>query len=159
MNRDAEAARVVRTYSDMIMRLCYSYLRSTADAEDVCQEVLLKLLARRKSIKNTDHEKAWVIRAACNRCKDLLKSGAYRLRADENEIADQDTPAPYFGPLTDALATLTPEQRLAIHLHYYEGYQAKEIAEMMSTTPDAVYQHLSRGRAQLRTQLQGAHHD
>ena len=39
-----EAERLVQTYSDMILRLSYTYLKSTQDAEDICQTVFLKLL-------------------------------------------------------------------------------------------------------------------
>jgi len=40
----AEAQRLVDTYSDLILRLSYTYLGSTADAQDICQTVFLKLL-------------------------------------------------------------------------------------------------------------------
>ena len=41
---DSEAERLVRTYADLILRLSYTYLKSTHDAEDICQNVLIKLL-------------------------------------------------------------------------------------------------------------------
>ena len=40
----AEAERLVETYSDLILRLSYTYLKSTEDAQDICQSVFLKLL-------------------------------------------------------------------------------------------------------------------
>lgn len=39
-----QAERLVNTYSDLILRLSYTYLKSTADAQDICQTVFLKLL-------------------------------------------------------------------------------------------------------------------
>ena len=71
-----EAERLVDTYSDMILRLCYTYLKNTQDAEDICQEVFLKLLTGRMSFTSAAHEKAWILRTASNACKDLLKSAA-----------------------------------------------------------------------------------
>ncbi|MEJ5998703.1 RNA polymerase sigma factor [Corynebacterium sp. H130] len=156
MNRQAEATRLVGEYSDLIVRLCHSYLQSTADAEDICQEVLLKALDNRQRFTSTEHEKAWIIRVTCNKCKDLLRSPARRLRAEEAEAVDK--PAPSYGPLTDAIATLPRDQRIAVYLHYYEGYRAAEIAEMLPSTPDAVYQILSRARATLRESLIGDRH-
>lgn len=42
-----EAERLVETYSDLVLRLSYSYLNQTQDAQDICQTVFLKLLERK----------------------------------------------------------------------------------------------------------------
>jgi len=74
-----EAERLVNAYSDLILRLSYTYLRSTQDGEDICQTVLLKLLTGDERFDSLEHEKAWIIRAAVNACKDELR--AFRRRA------------------------------------------------------------------------------
>lgn len=58
-----EPERLVDTYADTILRVCYTYLRSTQDAEDICQDVLLKVLQRPQRFFSADHERAWIIRA------------------------------------------------------------------------------------------------
>ena len=70
----AEAQRLVDTYSDLLLRLSYTYLGSTADAQDICQNVFLKLLQAPRSFTDSAHERAWIIRTAINLCKDHLKS-------------------------------------------------------------------------------------
>ena len=63
MKRDQqEAERLVNAYSDLILRLSYTYLRSTQDGEDVCQTVLLKLLTGEGEFQCPEHERAWVDR-------------------------------------------------------------------------------------------------
>ena len=64
-----EAERLVNTYSDLILRLSYTYLKSTQDGEDICQGVLLKLLTEGRTFDSPEHEKAWVVRTAINACK------------------------------------------------------------------------------------------
>ena len=64
----AEAERLVNTYSDLILRLSYTYLKSTHDAEDICQNVFLKLLTSGQTFDSPAHEKAWIIRTAANAC-------------------------------------------------------------------------------------------
>ena len=59
-----EAERLVNAYSDLILRLSYTYLKSTHDAEDICQTVFLKLLTGGQAFDSPAHEKAWIIRAA-----------------------------------------------------------------------------------------------
>lgn len=71
----ADAERLVQTYSDLILRLAYTYLKSTHDAEDICQNIFLKLLTGGHTFDSPAHEKAWIIRACrtgfrCARCGD-----------------------------------------------------------------------------------------
>ena len=70
----SEAERLVHTYSDLILRLSYTYLKSTYDAQDICQTIFLKLLQKPRRFDSEEHERAWIIRAAVNLCKDHLKS-------------------------------------------------------------------------------------
>ena len=71
---EQEAQRLVETYSDLILRLSYTYLNHTQDAQDICQTVFLKLWEKAPAFVSPDHERAWIIRTTANTCKDLLKS-------------------------------------------------------------------------------------
>ena len=70
---DRDPERLVRAYADLVLRVCYTYLRSTADAEDVCQDTLVKLLLREEPFHDPGHERAWVVRVAINACRNLLR--------------------------------------------------------------------------------------
>ena len=61
---EEQAERLVNTYSDLILRLSYTYLHSAQDAEDICQTVFLKCLTSGQVFESRDHEKAWIIRTA-----------------------------------------------------------------------------------------------
>nr|WP_317325819.1 sigma-70 family RNA polymerase sigma factor [uncultured Flavonifractor sp.] len=150
----AEAQRLVETYSDLILRLSFTYLGSTADAQDICQTVFLKLLQHPRSFESSEHERAWIIRAAINLCKDQLKS-SWRHTTVALEAAEQ-VPAPQAeeGSLLAALEALPPKYRTVIHLYYYEGYSAKEIAVLLGEKPATVFTRLDRGRQKLRTYLE-----
>lgn len=149
-----EAQRLVETYSDLILRVCYTYLKSTQDAEDICQETLLKLLYTNCSFVSPAHEKAWVIRTASNACKDLLKSAARTRTCALDACADQAAPAKAEGSsVLDAVQALPEEYREVIYLHYYEGYNLKEIGAMLAIPPATVGTRLARGRQRLRTIL------
>ncbi len=65
-----DAERLVQTYSDMILRLAYTYLKYTHDAEDICQTIFLKLLTGGHTFDSPAHEKAWILRTTANACKD-----------------------------------------------------------------------------------------
>lgn len=164
----SEPARLVTTYANLILRLSYTYLGSTHDAEDICQTVFLKILERRESFTSPEHERAWIIRATINLCKNLLCSAA-RSRSvgleAAGETVDERTPGIEEAYLhneesrtvLEAVAALPPNYRVAVFLHYYEGCSIGQIAQLTDQSESAVAAHLSRGRAKLRGMLRGDH--
>ncbi|MBS6218188.1 MAG: sigma-70 family RNA polymerase sigma factor [Clostridiales bacterium] len=149
-----EAERLVETYSDLVLRLSYTYLKSREDAKDICQTVFLKLLEKPRVFDSPEHEKAWIIRTAANACKDVLKSHWRRTRADLQEADGMACPQAEEGSLLAAVELLPPKYRAVIYLYYYEGYAAKEIAQMLGEHPATISTQLSRGRSRLRTLLE-----
>ncbi|MDO4269580.1 MAG: sigma-70 family RNA polymerase sigma factor [Eubacteriales bacterium] len=151
----AEAERLVETYSDLILRLSYTYLKSTHDAEDICQTVFLKLLTSGQTFESPAHEKAWIIRASANACKDALRSVFRRKTVGLEAAAQASAPETPDSAVLEAVAALPEKYREAIYLYYYEGYSVREIASMLGRSEAAVTAHLSRGRQKLRTTLGG----
>lgn len=74
MNPTERAEYLAETYADAILRLSYTYLKNTHDAQDVCQTVFVKLLTEPRDFESPAYERAYVLRMAANACKDLLKS-------------------------------------------------------------------------------------
>ena len=149
-----EAERLVETYADLILRLSYTYLKSTQDAEDICQNVFLKLLTSGQVFDSPGHEKAWIIRATANACKDELR--AFRRKAVGIEAAAA-APAPEApdSAVLDAVMELPQKYREAVYLHYFEGYSVRETARLLERSEAAVTTQLSRRRDKLRTLLGG----
>lgn len=154
---DSEAKRAVEAYSDLILRLSYTYLKSTHEAEDICQSVLIKLVVEGQTFESPEHERAWVVRATANACKDVLKSGRRRTSVALDAAAGAAAPEPPDSAVLDEVMALPQKYREAIYLHYYEGYSVREIAEMTGRSESAVAAHLSRGRGKLRGMLEGAY--
>ena len=148
-----EAERLVETYADLILRLSYTYLSHTQDAQDVCQTVFLKLLERAPVFAGPDHEKAWIIRTTVNTCKDLLKSH-WRKTTAPMEAAAVPAPEAEDGSLLAAVNLLPPKYRLVIYLYYFEGYSAQEIARLLGCPRTTVSTQLRRGREQLKPLLE-----
>ena len=151
---EQEAQRLVETYSDLILRLSYTYLNHTQDAQDICQTVFLKLWEKAPAFVSPDHERAWIIRTTANTCKDLLKSHWRKTTAPLEAAAAVPAPQPEEGSLLAAVNLLPPQYRAVIYLHYYEGYAAKEIAALLGKTPAAVASLLHRRRLRLKTLLE-----
>ena len=150
----AEAERLVETYSDLILRLSYTYLKSTEDAQDICQSVFLKLLQPPRSFGSPEHERAWIIRAAVNLCKDHLKSRWRRSTVGLEAAGEVPAPAAEEGSLLSAVELLPPKYRAVIYLYYYEGYNAREIGDLLGEKPATISTRLDRGRRRLRDLLE-----
>lgn len=150
----AEAERLVETYSDLILRLSYTYLKSTEDAQDICQSVFLKLLQPPRSFGSPEHERAWIIRAAVNLCKDHLKSRWRRSTVGLEAAGEVPAPAAEEGSLLSAVELLPPKYRAVIYLYYYEGYNAREIGDLLGEKPATIATRLDRGRRRLRDLLE-----
>lgn len=150
---EQQAQRLVELYSDRILRISYSYLKHTQDAEDICQTVFLKYLTVQPEFDSPEHEKAWIIRTAINACKDHLRSAFYRRTVPLEDAASVAAPAAGDSQLLDAMMALPKDYRIILHLFYYEEYSAQEIAHILGKSRSAVEQCLSRGRKKLRTNL------
>lgn len=150
----ADAERLVYTYSDLILRLSYTWLKSTYDAEDVCQTVFLKMLTGAYSFDSSEHEKAWVIRTAINACKDELRAFRRRSVGLESVAAAATVQIPVDETL-DVVMRLPQKYREVIYLYYYEGYSIRETASFLNRSESAVTAQLARGRKKLRGLLGG----
>lgn len=143
--------RLVREYSDMLLRLACSRLSSVSDAEDAVQEVFLRLLTTPVSFRDAGHEKAWLIRATLHRSSDIRRR-AERRNLPLEEAAQQAVPEPE-PDLLQAVQALPEKYGAVIHLHYYEGYSIKEIGKLLGLPAATVGTRLARGRDRLRELL------
>lgn len=154
----ADAAVFVHRYSGMILRLCFTYSLGRADAQDVCQNVFLKLLQSDRRFDSEGETRAFIIRITINECKDILKSGWRRRSVPFDELIEREVPfllAEDTGVLA-AVQRLPVKYREVIYLYYKEGYNAEEIAAMIGAKPAAVRQRLARARAKLKQELEGS---
>lgn len=165
--------RAMNAHGASVYRLALNQTRSPHDAEDVSQDVFLRLLRDKTVFVDDGHLKAWLLRVTINRCLEVRRS-AWRRRAvigtDEEwatleAVADGD---PTDDPEARALAALAkspawkamqqlPEAwRLAVHLHHVEGYSTEEIAQLTHCKAATVRTRLHRARKKLRDALANA---
>ena len=144
--------RIVGTYSRMLLRIAYTVLNSTADAEDAVQEVFVKLITKNPEYNDEEHEKAWLIRVTINTAINMCK----RLER-ESEPVDENTGKPdeEFGnsELLEAVFAMPPKYSTVIHLYYYEGYSIKEIAAILRLPSATVGTRLARARELLKKSI------
>ncbi|MET3289783.1 UNVERIFIED_CONTAM: RNA polymerase sigma factor (sigma-70 family) [Brevibacillus sp. OAP136] len=145
--------RALNLYSQSLIRIAFAYLKNTADAEEVAQDVFLAYLQKRPVFDNGEHEKAWLIRTTINKSKNMLRTGWFRSRnpipEDLSYLPKEESEVLY------AVLALDKKYRIPIHLHYFEGYSIQEIATILEAKPATVGTWLSRGRALLKEKIGG----
>lgn len=137
--------RILNTYGNMLYRLCLVMLKTEADAEDAVQETILKYLQKRPIFRDQDHEKAWLLAVAANKCRDVLRFHARhpQICLDElTEICAESRDS----TILEALMAVPEKFRLVLVLHYVEGYSTTEIAGIIGRTPSAAKMRLQKGR-------------
>ena len=139
----------VKKYSPMLYRICMVMLGSEADAQDAVQDTFCKYLGHAGKFRDEEHEKAWLIKVATNICRDMIR---FRIRHPKVCIDEVENTlaAPEQKEIFKELLELPVKQKTVIYLHYVEGYQIKEIADILGITESAVKVRLLRGRKQMR---------
>lgn len=150
--RTAEAERAEHyfdEYGNAVLRLAYSYVHSMADAEDILQETLIRVLETRPQFENVAHEKAYILRAAANISKNHLSYSRLHETDELNEelVAEERTDLSF---VWEAVKGLPETARDVLHLYYYEGYKTAEIAGILKRSESTVRSDLKRARERLK---------
>lgn len=144
------AEELVARYTDMLLRIGYTWLGDLDDAQDVCQMALIRAWEANKTFPSPQEEKAWLIRVAVNLCKNWKKSAWVRRRAKLEEGVDLGAAPPQEGGVAELVQTLPAKYRQVVYLRYFEGYQVREIAGLLGVAPAVVSNRLSRARRKLK---------
>lgn len=149
---------VYKKYAALIYRVSYNVVCNKDDAEDIVQEVFIEYFTQNKTFNDEEHEKAWILRVTKNICKNTLRSKSRKNIPFDESIKINDDRFEDFSnskiDLKNTLSELTPNQRMAIYLFYYEQFTIKEIAKIMRLNENTVKSHLSRAKGQLRIELE-----
>ncbi len=156
---------LVETYGDMVYRLALTRVRNPHDAEDIVQQVFLKLVKNIEGLESEEHVKAWLIKVTINEGKSLFSSAWKKHTASLEESGDVDelSVAPpelvETNDLMKAVFRLPEKYRIVIHLFYYQELSTEEISKCLGRTNHTVRSQLSRGRERMRKELKEVFED
>lgn len=143
---------VVMEYSSMLYRICVVMLGNEADAQDAVQDTFCRYLERSGGFTDKEHEKAWLIKVAQNRCRDMRRFHLRHPKVDISEIT-ASYEDPEYSEVLEELIRLPLSVKSAVYLHYIEGYKTTEVSEILGISVNAVKKRLQRGREMLRLKL------
>ena len=148
---------IMEKYKNNLYSIAFNICQNAADADDVVQDTLLEYHTTEKQFDSEQHIRAWLIRVAINKAKNISMSFFRRssvLLEDYIDTLIFETPEAK--GLLEEVLKLPEKYRIVIHLFYYEDYSVKEMAEILHTSESNVKVRLSRGRKMLKKSLQEA---
>ncbi|WP_460054612.1 RNA polymerase sigma factor [Pseudolactococcus yaeyamensis] len=164
-----ELDELIESYADMVYRIAFVRMKNKSDAEDIFQEVFLRLVHYQEKIKDETHLKAWLIRVTINCCKKQFDLAWHKKRTDlsdyqfekslGNSYSDDELMTDKQQETTDNLLSsilkLPEDQKTILHLFYFEDYSVREISHLINLSESAVKTRLSRARVALKKKLEG----
>lgn len=161
LRSEAFMEHAIEHHRGAVLRLALARTHSATDAQDIAQDVFIKLLRSATRFHDDDHLRAWLLRATHDSCVDLHRQ-AWRRRVETREdmavVTDRETWDPTIEevvnhPVWTAMERLPDKLRCALHLHYVEGYGIAEVADILGCTEAAARTRLHRGRKKLTAEL------
>lgn len=150
-----EYQTLYETYYTMVYRLSLLILKNPQDAEDAAQTIFLKVIEKKPSFTDANHEKAWLLTVTRNYCRDIQRSFWHRKRTDMEQLPEQGI-EPFDrqeGLLFEIIQTLPPKQREVVYLYYFEDYSIKEISQILERKESTIQSQLSAARSRLKKHI------
>lgn len=156
----AQVEALYLAYATDVLRVCYFYLGNRQSAEDITQEVFMRLMQANPDL-TPGKEKAWLLKVALNRCRDLWRSSWHKRvllgtplleiipgRDDISNLTEKEA-------LMQAVNALPTGEREVFLLYYYQNYSISQTADILGLPEGTISSRLSRGRNKLRQCLDG----
>ncbi len=145
---------LIDRYQKNLFAAAFNVCANAQDAEDVVQDTFLQYYSANKQFNDEEHIKAWLLRVAINKAKDVTRRSR---RKNTVSLEELTTDIPFEDPevetFFDEVMNLPEHYRVAIHLFYYEDMAVKDIANCLQISEGSVKMRLSRGRDLLKERL------
>ena len=173
--REKDAAdQLARIYGPMIHQLAFRYMKSWEDAEEVAQDVMMKVVRRIDAFRGDSALSSWIYRITFNTAMSRLRNSKHSrpfevLQADLSK--GPEAPEPFDVPdwsglgddavmraelreaLSNALAELPEVYRVPVVLRDVQGLSTEEASQMLQVKTQTLKSRLHRGRMMLRERL------
>lgn len=150
---EQELTRLVEKFSGTVYRAAYCCLHNSADADDITQDTFLALYTSGVEFTGDEHIKAWLLRVALNRCRNVLRSLRYRTTVPLEEVGELSARPERHDSLLPVIMKLKPKHRIVLYMFYYEDIPIRRIAEILGEKTTTVTSRLSRARHELKQLL------
>ncbi len=159
----AAFTELFQAYQAQVYRLAVTVLRDEYEAEDVVQDVFVRVFERIGGYRGESAFTTWLKAIVVNRCRDRLRRRKVRRalsldrlrgRASEDDLTELVARRQQRQSLWELVDQLDDRYRLPVILHYHEGLPCGEVARVLNLRVSTVYSRLNAARIRLRNMLQ-----
>ena len=145
----------VHEHQSMVYSICYNFFRNAAIAEEVAQDVFLKLYENRDAVESGSHCVAWLRRTTVHRCIDTRRKSSVQHEVQLDElpeipVSQSDSDPLLWSKLGKLIASLPEKPRAVLVLRYGEDMDADEIGKMLNMPVRTVWSHIQRSLSIIR---------
>lgn len=151
---NAEFEQLIEKNKQKFYRFAFSILRDHEDAKDTVQEVVLKLWKKRTTLDKSNNVESFCMHAIKNYSLDVLRKrkldSELIMNLNEKNAGEQNFEnVDLLNKIKNELKNLAVQQRMAIELKDFQGYEYEEISEILQMSINAIRVSVSRGRKRL----------
>lgn len=151
----------VDKYLKMVYRISFHYFGNREDAEDVSQDVFLKLYSHNTKFESEEELKAWLIRVTTNTCHSYFRNPFRKRKTEidekeiENIVGSSSSEQEIINRkvVMDAVMSLSERYRIVVYLYYYEEYSICQISNTLNIKETTIQTRLSRACEKLKSVL------
>jgi len=157
-----ELVHIITPFQNKLFRYAFRIVGDRMEAEDVIQELLIKIWKKKDQFIQIDNKEAWCMTLTRNMSIDKTRKKKYRTQnIDDFHFIKDNAASPYqsveskdnLGRIETIINGLSDKQKTVVHLRDVEGYSYKEISEISGFTVDQIKVYLHRARVLLRKQI------
>ena len=150
---DKEIAEIYTRQMRTVYRVCFAYMKNSADTEDAVQDTFYKMMKSGATFESVEHEKAWLIRTAVNVCKNSVRHW-FRKHEDLTDYENlQGVGKVEIDTTFEVVMGLPDKYKTVVYLYYYEGYTTPEISNILKKPQSTIRNYLHEARAVLKERL------
>jgi RNA polymerase sigma-70 factor (ECF subfamily) len=148
--------RLLDLYQKKVFRMAWVMLRDTGRAEEVTQDVFLKLWRALPAYDGRAAVRTWLYTIARNTCLSAVRDESYRRTDELDERSEPTAPSQVLANLAldECLARLPPAQREVVTLFYLQEKSVSDVAAMLQLPEGTVKSHLHRARRALAAMME-----
>lgn len=141
-------------FADNVFAAAFSVCRNKADSDDIVQDIFIKYHTSSGEFNTEEHIKAWLLRAAINKAKDIVRSFRWKNVVTWEDYMDElQFEEPEDERLFETVMQLPDKYRIVIHLFYYENMSIAEIADTLKSREGTIKSRLKRARDLLKNMI------
>lgn len=154
MKGDSEAfIKLIDKHEVSMYKTAKAILYNEEDVGDAIQETILSAYKSIQSLKHTTYFKTWITRILINKCNDIVRNNKNLIFVDKYKEEVYEESIDDKLELNECLEKLSSEQKLVLNLYYVEGFNSREISEMLNENENTIKSRLLRGKKHLKNFL------